>query len=80
MGVQFLIFFRIQKETVDLFDVMTIMIGINGEREHVLYHNGHSVNADVAYTFVGPILHRMHSLFKATIQDYTCSHSIESIQ
>jgi hypothetical protein len=35
MGIQILIFFRIQKETVDLFDVMTITIGINGEREHV---------------------------------------------
>jgi hypothetical protein len=42
---------------VHLFDVMTIMIGIDGEREHVLYHNGHSINPNVAYTFGGPILH-----------------------
>jgi hypothetical protein len=35
MGIQFLIFFRIQKEMVDLFDVMAIIIGIDGEREHV---------------------------------------------
>ena len=67
MGVQFLIFFRIQKEMVNLFDVMTITIGIDGEREHVLYYKGHGVNADAAYTFGGPILHQMHSLFEATI-------------
>jgi hypothetical protein len=52
---------------VDMFDVMTITIGIDGEREHVLYHDGHGVNANVACTFSGSILHQMHSLFEATI-------------
>jgi hypothetical protein len=80
MDIQFLISFKIQTDMVDLFDIMMIKISIAGEKEHNLYHNGHGVNANVAYAFNGPTLHQMHFPFKATIQDYACFHFIESIQ
>jgi hypothetical protein len=67
MDIQFLIYFRIQRDMVDLFDITMIKISIAGEKEHVLYHGGHGVDANVAYTFNGSTLHRMHLLFKATI-------------
>jgi hypothetical protein len=80
MDVQFLISFKIQRDMVNLLDIMMIKISIAGEKEHVLYHNGHSVDANIAYTFNGPTLHCMHFLFKTTIQDYACFHFIKSIQ
>jgi hypothetical protein len=67
MDVQFLISFRIQRDMVNLFDIMMIKISIAGEREHVLYHDGHSVNANVAYIFGGPTIHQMQILFKAML-------------
>jgi hypothetical protein len=67
MNVQFWISLRIQRDMDDLFNIMMIKNSIIGEKEHVLYHNGHCIDADVAYTFDGPTLHRMHFLFKATI-------------
>jgi hypothetical protein len=57
MDVQFLISFRIQMDMVDLFNITMIKISIAGEKEHVLYHNGHGVDANVAYTFNCPTLH-----------------------
>jgi hypothetical protein len=42
---------------VDLFDIAMIKISISGEKEHVLYHNGHGIDAHVACTFDGPTLH-----------------------
>jgi hypothetical protein len=51
-------------------------ISIDGEKEHILYHDGHGVDANIAYTFDCPTLHRMHFLFKA----YTCFHFIKFIQ
>jgi hypothetical protein len=79
MDNQFLISFRIQRDMVDLFDIMMIKISIAGEKVHVLDHHGHGINANIAYTCSGPTLHRMHFLFKATIQGYACFHFIKSI-
>jgi hypothetical protein len=59
MGVQFLIFFRILKDMVNLSAVTTMTIEIDGEKEHVSYHDGQDVNAEVTYTFGGPIPHQM---------------------
>jgi hypothetical protein len=67
MDIQFLISFRIQRDMVDLCDITMVKISIAGEKEHILYHDGHSVNANLAYTFDGPTLHWMQFLFKATI-------------
>jgi hypothetical protein len=67
MDVHFLISFRIQRDMVNLFDITMIKISIDGEKEHILYYDGHSVDANVAYTADGPTLHRTHLLFKATI-------------
>jgi hypothetical protein len=65
---------------VNLFDIMMMKISIAGEREHVLYQDGHSVNANVAYIFGVPTLHQMQILFKAMLRGYACFHFIKSIQ
>jgi hypothetical protein len=67
MDVHFLISFKIQRDMVNLFDIMMIKISIAGEKEHILYYDGHGIDANVANTVDGPTLHRTHFLFKATI-------------
>jgi hypothetical protein len=80
MEVEFLISFRVQRGMVNLFNITMIKFSIAGEKKHVLYRDGHSVHANITYTFDGPTLHWMHFLFKATIQDYACFHFNKSIQ